>query len=143
MITDFASEAVALEVEIEGLFAAIGAEQARTTELNAEIRSMETDLDEAWDRYEREYRWAFGERGIFPEIPKRWLPVIFRLVERIDAALTDDQKKDFQFTQIKEKYNGLRVYYNCDMKADGVVERLVEQAEEEVDHIETVHKKLQ
>lgn len=142
MNTDFASQAAALEAEIEGLFAVIAAEQARTQTLTHDIRSLEMDLQEQWDDYERRYAWAFAERGLYPEIPVRWYPVIFRLIERLDVALTDELKDDFQFTQVKEKYNGLRVYYNADCKADSTIEPLIEQAESEVEHIDSVHKRL-
>lgn len=142
MNTDFAAQAAALEAEIEGLFAVIAAEAARTQELNGRIRSMEMDLSEQWDSYEKRFPWAFGECGLYPEIPTRWYPVVFRLIERLDAALNEEQKADFQFTQIKEKYNGLRVYYNSDWLADKVIDPLIEKAEAEVEHIEALHKKL-
>lgn len=143
MITELAAQAVALELEIEGLFAVLAAEQARAAELAAGIRAMEMDLDEAWECYEAEYRWAFGERGIFPEIPKRWFPVVFRFIERLDAALTHEQKSAFMIMQVKEKYGNIRIYYNAGYEADRIAETLVEQAESEVEHIETVHKRLQ
>jgi len=142
MNTDLARQAAALEAEIEALNAVLAAELARTQELNGRIRSMEMDLQEQWDSYEKRFAWAFGERGLYPEIPVRWYPVVFRLIERLDSALTAEQKADFQFTQIKEKYNGLRVYYNSDWQADSIIDPLIEQAEAEVEHIESVHRKL-
>lgn len=142
MNTDLIAKAASLENEVEGLFAVIAAEQARTQALNTEIKRMETDLSEQWDDYEQRYAWAFGECGLYPEIPMRWYPVIFRLVERLDAALSDEYKAEFKFTQIKEKFGGLRVYYNSDWQADSIIDPLIEQAESEVEHIEALHKKL-
>lgn len=142
MNTSFADQAATLEAEIENLFAVLAAETARTQALKQEIRSLEMDLSEQWDSYEKRFAWAFGERGLYPEIPVRWYPVIFRLVERMDAALTAEQKVDFQFTQIKEKHNRLRVYYNSDWTADKIIDPLIEQAESEVETIEKLHKKL-
>lgn len=142
MNTDLARQAIAIEAEIEGLFATIAAEQARTQELNGGIRSMEMGLSEQWDDYERRFPWAFGERGLYPEIPVRWYPVIFRLVERLDAALSEEFKVDFEFNQIKEKFGGLRVYYNSDWTADKIIDPLIERAEAEVETIEKMHKKL-
>lgn len=101
MNTSFAEQAAALEAEIEGLFATLAVETARTQALKQEIGRMEMDLQERWDSYEKRFAWAFGERGLYPEIPTRWYPVIFRLVERLDAALTEEFKKEFEFTQIK------------------------------------------
>ncbi|NUB23332.1 hypothetical protein [Azospirillum brasilense] len=142
MNTDLMNQAAALEAEIEGLFATLAAEAARTQELNGRIKAMEMDLSEAWDSYEKRFPWAFGERGLYPEIPHRWYPVIFRLVERLDAALSEEFKREFEFTQIKEKFGGLRVYYNSDWTADSIIDTLIEQAEAEVETIEKLHKKL-
>lgn len=142
MNTELIAQAATMENEIEQLFAVIAAEQVRTHELTGRIRGMEMDLREQWDSYEKRFPWAFGERGLYPEIPVRWYPVIFRLIERLDAALTAEQKADFQFTQIKEKYNGLRVYYNSDWQAGSIIDPLIEQAEAEVETIEKLHNKL-
>ena len=138
----FAAQAAALEAEIEALNGVLAAELARTQTLNGRIKAVEMDLSGEWDAYEKRFPWAFAERGLYPEIPVRWYPVVFRLIERLDAALTAEQKADFQFTQIKEKYNGLSVYYNSDWMADKIIDLLIEQAEGEVEHIESVHKRL-
>lgn len=142
MDTNFADQAAKLEVEIEALFATLAVETARTTDLKMEIREMESDLGDEWDSYETRFAWAFGELGLYPEIPHRWYQVIFRLVERLDSALSDEFKVNFQITQIKEKYSGLRVYYNADFNADSIIEPLIEQAETEVETIENLYKKL-
>lgn len=143
MSADYVALAASLEAEVESLFATLAAERARTAELMGEVKAIDAELDASWDRYERAYAWAFGGRGVYPEIPKRWYSVVFRLVERLDTALTEDQKRGFAFTQIKEKHGGIRIYYNADGGADrDVIEPLVEQAEAEVERIERLCRRL-
>jgi hypothetical protein len=58
------------------------------------------------------YAYLFGGRHIGPDFPPGWLPIIEELCANIDAALADTEKPKIHFTQIKEKFGGLRAYLN-------------------------------
>lgn len=77
-----------------------------------------------------------GLRERFPEMlqqafdvspPPGWVPLVARLLERIDPALAPEDRQSFRITQIKEKFGGLRCYHNGGVD----IEMMVDAADEE------------
>jgi predicted unusual protein kinase regulating ubiquinone biosynthesis (AarF/ABC1/UbiB family) len=46
------------------------------------------------------------------ETPDRWYDVIYKLCETIQNHINWNNLKQIEFTQVKEKFGSLRVYYN-------------------------------
>jgi hypothetical protein len=60
-----------------------------------------------------------------------WLPVFAELCERIDRLLTEAQKLDFFWTDIKEKHGFLSLSYAAPPEAESAIDELIEVAEDE------------
>jgi hypothetical protein len=62
------------------------------------------------------------------EIGDGWIPIMRELCEKIQAEIDSDPEayKDLEFTQVKEKWGGLRVYLNYYYPK---IEELVDDAE--------------
>lgn len=56
-----------------------------------------------------------------------WLGILAELFDKIDKALSKDERKNFKVSQIKEKFGTLRVY--CYGSSDKI-EKLIEKAEQ-------------
>jgi hypothetical protein len=65
-------------------------------------------------------------RGKGPAIPgyvrPGWHPIVMRLLSAIDAMLGDDLAPGFQVIQIKEKFGGLRFYFELKGRKDFTVD---------------------
>lgn len=59
--------------------------------------------------------------------PPGWVPLVHRLLQRVDAALSREDREEFRVSQIKEKFGGLRVYHN----GRDDIETMVDAADEE------------
>ncbi|MEF2554011.1 hypothetical protein VQ042_22160 [Aurantimonas sp. A2-1-M11] len=59
--------------------------------------------------------------------PPGWVPLVARLLERVDAALASEDRQHFRISQIKEKFGGLRCYHN----GGEDIETMVDAADEE------------
>lgn len=59
--------------------------------------------------------------------PAGWVPLVARLLGRIDTALAPEDRADFRVSQIKEKFAELRVYHS----GGDTIEALVEEADAE------------
>ena len=59
--------------------------------------------------------------------PPGWVPLVDRLLRRIDAALQPEDREGFQISQVKEKFGGLRVYHS----GGDEIEAMVDEADEE------------
>ena len=56
------------------------------------------------------------------ETPDRWYDVIYKLCETIQNHINWNNLKQIEFTQVKEKFGSLRVYYNDkDQWIDGAI----------------------
>ena len=66
------------------------------------------------------------------EIGEGWIPIMHVLCKNIQAVIDSDPEKykDFEFTQVKEKWGGLRVYCN---RSFDEIEELIEAARSEAD----------
>lgn len=62
-----------------------------------------------------------------------WLPILERLLKAIDRVLSDYDEKGFVIAQIKEKFGGLRFYYEGAGEAAEAIFALVRTAEDEAD----------
>ncbi|HVS78343.1 MAG TPA: hypothetical protein VHE11_15495 [Steroidobacteraceae bacterium] len=58
----------------------------------------------------RRYPYLFAGDHLGHDIPPGWLVIIEELCAQIDAALAEAEKPAARFTQIKEKFGGLRAY---------------------------------
>ena len=59
--------------------------------------------------------------------PPGWVPLVARLLARIDSALAPEDRGEFSISQIKEKFAQLRVYHD----GGDVIEAMVDEADEE------------
>ena len=57
-----------------------------------------------------------------------WLPLLAKMFEDIDNVLSYQEKENFRFTQIKEKFGGLRAYYEG---GNNQVSAIVDKAEQD------------
>lgn len=139
----------ALESRVAGLLAELAVAKAEAVKLVNEVDDMTVEeFQAAWDAMEREYAPLFGIRGIHPEIPRYWMPVIIRLASRLRADLTEAEYRALEITGVKEKFGMLAIGYYAD--SDTGVSRavwdrvavLVGEAEEEAQRIEAVRKRL-
>ncbi len=87
--------------------------------------------DDSWrEELNRKYGWMGGRHGLTFEHGGGWRFLIGDLLQRIAATLTDEEKQDFQVTQIKEKYGTLRLHsYAGSDRIDALVDA-AEQASE-------------
>jgi hypothetical protein len=58
------------------------------------------------------YPYLFAGPHIGHHVPPGWLSIVSELCAQIDRALTEAERPLIYFTQIKEKFGGLRVYVN-------------------------------
>lgn len=71
---------------------------------------------------------------VWSDLPEGWTELTHRLFADLDAMLDDDAAKRFEVVQIKEKFAGLRVYWELDKEhtlvmdfhAPGAVQRVDE-----------------
>jgi hypothetical protein len=85
----------------------------RDSSKEAEGHSKEI-LERVAAAYPYMFRPKRGEEEFFkwnPEINHGWLDIFERLCGAIDKELTFTQKKRFRLFQVKEKFGGLRVYW--------------------------------
>ncbi|MBJ6125426.1 hypothetical protein [Microvirga splendida] len=67
--------------------------------------------DDSWrEELNHKYGWMAGRHGLSFEHGGGWRFLIGDLLQRIGATLSDEEKLDFQVTQIKEKFGTLRCY---------------------------------
>lgn len=64
------------------------------------------------------------------EIGDGWIPIMRELCEKIQVIIDNNPEyDDFRFTQVKEKWGGLRVYCNYDPKEiDDLIDEAVAKA---------------
>ena len=79
-------------------------------------------------------KYSFGEPYL--ECNEGWYPIIFELFNKIqdiiDTYPENESYKNFQFSQIKEKYGTLRLYY---YGGDDKIESLIYEYEDKSDSI--------
>jgi len=80
--------------------------------------------DHGWrEELNRRFGWMGGEHGLYFECLGGWRFVLKDMLERIDATLTDPEKREvFRISQIKEKFGEFRVYHNGDDRIDRIVD---------------------
>jgi hypothetical protein len=79
-------------------------------------RTWEAELNE-------KYGWMGGGHGLSFEHGSGWQFLIGNLLQRIAATLTDEEKHEFQVSQIKQKFGTLRFYaYGGSERIDALVE---------------------
>ncbi len=70
-----------------------------------------------------------------PQIPgwvlPGWAPLLRRLLQSIDDCLTDVQAKKFTVVQVKEKFGGLRFYFDAPARIRPQLNELVNKANKE------------
>lgn len=59
--------------------------------------------------------------------PPGWVPLVVRLLARIDATLACEDREGFSISQVKEKFAQLRVYHN----GGDAIEAMVDEADAE------------
>lgn len=69
-----------------------------------------------------------GLLGFGFECGDGWLPLLAKMFKDVDKVLKPEERKYFRFTQIKEKYGGLRAYFNG---GSDEVYKIVDCAEEQ------------
>jgi hypothetical protein len=58
-----------------------------------------------------------------------WLEILSDLFEKIDNALSDEERKEFKVVQVKEKFAELRVYiYGGNDKIDALIDKATVQS---------------
>lgn len=148
METNVVSFVGALERQVSALLAEVAAAKAEGIKLMGVIDGMsDDDFLGAWDRMEAEYGTLFGPRGVYPEIPRRWMSVIVRLASRLRAELSPAEYAAVEVTSVKEKFGMLSIGYWVDGDAlpdylglYSRVTRLVEAAEDEAQRMEFIFK---
>ena len=79
-------------------------------------------------------KYTFGDPYL--ECGEGWHPLILELFDKIQDIIDTDPEnesyKDFQFSQIKEKYGGIRLYY---YGGDDQIESLIYEYEDKFDVI--------
>ncbi|KJS37554.1 MAG: hypothetical protein VR70_12320 [Rhodospirillaceae bacterium BRH_c57] len=158
-MTTFQAQAERLEAEIASLDAVLAKEILRSgqrvnqlTEV-AYSMSMDDAMD-LWDEKEKEYAPLFGERGVYPEIPREWYGVIWRFCDRLKMRLSEDEYASLRIDRLKEKF-GLtldghshpgyvddRITDEQSKHAEAVFEELSEAASREADHIKNLMESL-
>lgn len=146
--------AAALEAEIAGIIVELEIAKAEQAELISKVAGLEESMKDMWDVIERDFAPIFGLRGVYPEIPERWYPIILRMLQRIKGQLTPIQFQCLRISQVKEKWGRLDVSWFADHdEVDGadqddgdtawiVAMKINDAAEEEVDRLETIRKNL-
>lgn len=67
--------------------------------------------DGSWrDELNAKYGWMGGRHGLSFESGGGWRFLLGDLLQRISATLSDEEKQEFQISQIKEKFGTLRVH---------------------------------
>ena len=99
------------------------------------MREMTDDekSDQRWrDEMDQRYGWmSWGGNGFSFECGLGWKNILEDLFRRIDFALVDqDIRKEFQVTQIKEKFGTLRFYCHGGNEAVDAHIRVAEQMSE-------------
>jgi hypothetical protein len=62
------------------------------------------------------------------DLPPGWFALVDRLFADIESGLSPSKVSSLTVTQIKEKWGGLRVYFNVDGDCHDMIEDLVEAA---------------
>jgi hypothetical protein len=108
---------------------------------------LESEVDKVCERLATRYPYQFQKPDFFefnPAFGDGWLPLFERLCENVDRALDACDKAQFRWAQVKEKFGGLRAYWefgNSDEEratfrkspAGQEVIRLIEAASQEAD----------
>jgi hypothetical protein len=158
-MTTHREEAARLEAEIAALDAMLAKEILCSGVLVNQLSEIAYSMtrDEAmdlWDEKEKEYAPLFGERGVYPEIPREWYGVIWRFCDRLKSRLTKDEYASLRIDRLKEKF-GLtldghshpgyvddRITWEQSEKAEAVFEELAEAAISEAAHIKKLMDSL-
>lgn len=80
--------------------------------------------DSTWrDELNERFGWMGGRHGLSFECGGGWRFLLGDLLQRIAATLSDEEKQEFQISQIKEKFGTLRFYtYGGSDRIDALVE---------------------
>jgi len=73
-------------------------------------------LQDLAERYPRLFGEQTFELGAF--INPGWRPIVADLMQQLDALLSDDDARRFLMVQAKEKFGGLRFYWEFDSRGD-------------------------
>lgn len=80
--------------------------------------------DDSWrEELNHKFGWMGSRHGLSFECSGGWRFLLGDLLQRIAATLTNEEKQDFQVTQVKEKFGTLRFYtYAGNERVDALVE---------------------
>ena len=78
---------------------------------------------------ETRYRWQFAPgRGIDRCTPPDWLPVLANLMADIEAILPAGERRQFAWSDVKEKRGRLAVDYIAPTAYEGAIEAAIDTA---------------